>query len=106
MVGDIQQLVLVLGIVVAAASGGLRAWRQVACRETDAARGCAAHAAAVLARADAARGDPLAAALAGLSGIEVALLTHFTAPCTTILAAVLVEVLVAGAPSGRWQWGN
>ncbi|TFC55034.1 hypothetical protein E3O62_14685 [Cryobacterium sp. TMT2-15-1] len=44
----------------------------MACRETDAARGCAAHAAAVLARADAARGDPLAAALAGLSGIEVA----------------------------------
>ena len=109
MAGGIPLLVLVLGTVVAAASGGLRAWRQVACRETDAARGSAAHAArgsaahaaAVLARADAARGDLLAAALAGLSGFGVALLTHFTAPSTTILAAVLVGVLVAGAPCGQ-----
>ncbi len=125
MAGGIPLLVLVLGIVVAAAAVGVRAWRLVACGATAAepggstgpsARGgvadagraapgrpSVAHAAAVLARADAARADLLAAALAGLSGFGVALLTHFTAPSTTILAALLVGVLVAqpGAHPGR-----
>ena len=127
MAGGIPLLVLVLGIVAAAAACGVRAWRLVACSATDAVRadrssapgtgiagvgtgragpaqagrGSVAHAAAVLARADAARADLLAAALAGLSGFGIALLTHFTAPSTTILAGVLVGVLVAGAPRGR-----
>ena len=39
--------------------------------------------------------------MAGLSGFGIALLTHFTAPSTTILAGVLVGVLVAGSPRGH-----
>ena len=47
---------------------------------------------------DAARADIIAGALAALSGYGLALLTHFTAPSTTILAALLIGVLVAQSP--------
>lgn len=83
MAGGIPLLLLVLGIAAAVVAGGLRAWR-------GAASGGQGHA----------RADLLAAALAGLAGYGVALLTHFTAPATTIPAAVLAGLLLAQAPDG------
>jgi len=84
LAGGLPLLALVLGIVCVAAVGGLRRWQRSAHEATDTAGT-----------------DLLAAALAGLAGYGVALLTHFTAPSTTIVAAVLVGVLVAHLPGGR-----
>lgn len=46
------------------------------------------------------RSDLLAASVAGLTGYGLALLTHFTAPSTTIVAGVLVGVLLSTAATG------
>ncbi|WP_166804834.1 O-antigen ligase family protein [Cryobacterium sp. Sr8] len=83
LAGGIPLLVVVLGIAAAVVACGVRAWRA-------AARGGVGHA----------RADVLAAALAGLAGYGVALLTHFTAPSTTIVAAVLAGTLLAQVPDG------
>lgn len=81
MAGGIPLLLLVLGIAATVAVCGVRAWRSAAGNG--------------LGRA---RGDVIAAALAGLTGYGVALLTHFTAPSTTIVAAALAGILLAQAP--------
>lgn len=83
LAGGLPLLVLVIVVIVAGAWGGVRGWR-AACRSTT----------------DAVRPDLQAAALAGLAGFGVALLTHFTAPSTTIVAGVLAGALLAVGPSG------
>lgn len=88
MAGGLPLLVVVVGIVAVGAVVGLRAWRS-----------------AIGGAADAGRADVLAAALAALTGYGLALLTHFTAPSTTILTALLVGVLLAQAPSGGLRQG-
>ncbi|MFC5930972.1 O-antigen ligase family protein [Cryobacterium melibiosiphilum] len=93
LAGGVPLVMLVLGIVIAGVWGGVRGWRR-ACL-------AAAHlTAANLTATDAARPDLQAAALAGLAGFGVALLTHFTAPSTTIVAAALAGVLLAAGPTG------
>lgn len=89
LAGGLPLLVVVLGIVVAAAVVGVRAWRG-----------------STTGHADAGRADLLAAAGAGLAGFGVALLTHFTAPSTTILAALLIGVLVSRAPEADTKSGS
>ena len=79
MSGGIPLVILVVGIAIAACVRGLRSWGQ-ATRS-----------------GDAARGDLIAGALAGLAGFGIALQTHFTAPSTTILAALLLGAVVSRA---------
>ncbi|WBM79396.1 O-antigen ligase family protein [Cryobacterium breve] len=82
LAGGIPLLLVVLAILVSVGVLGVRAWLRAATGQ-----------------ADAARADVLAAAGAGLAGYGVALLTHFTAPSTTIVAAVLLGLLVSQAPT-------
>ncbi|TFD45846.1 hypothetical protein E3T55_18050, partial [Cryobacterium frigoriphilum] len=83
LAGGLPLLGLVLAILGVGAWGGVRGWRRACFTETDASRR-----------------DLQAAALAGLAGFGVALLTHFTAPSTTIVAAVLAGLLLAADPTG------
>ncbi|MDY7542563.1 MULTISPECIES: O-antigen ligase family protein [unclassified Cryobacterium] len=84
LAGGIPLLLVVLGIFVSVGVVGVRVWRRAA-----------------IGQADAARADVLAAAGAGLAGYGVALLTHFTAPSTTIVAGLLLGLLVSRAPKAR-----
>ncbi|MCI4658255.1 O-antigen ligase family protein [Cryobacterium zhongshanensis] len=84
MAGGVPLLLVVLAILVSVGVVGVRAWRRAA-----------------TGLADAARADVLAAAGAGLAGYGVALLTHFTAPSTTLVAALLLGILVSQAPRVR-----
>ncbi|TFB86766.1 hypothetical protein E3O10_14245 [Cryobacterium luteum] len=96
LAGGIPLLIVVGGLFITAAVFGLRSWRRLPNAEPTAAmRGPAASP-----KTDAARRDVLAGSLAALGGFGVALLTHFTAPSTTIVAALLLGILVAGRPEG------
>lgn len=85
LAGGLPLLVLVLTLVLAVAGLGFRRWRSATTVQPG-------------------RADILAGAIAGLAGYGLALLTHFTAPSTTILAALLVGMLVAAAPSDGLHW--
>ncbi|MBG6058642.1 O-antigen ligase [Cryobacterium sp. MP_M5] len=89
MAGGFPLLAVVLGIIVAASLGGVRRWLAAARGGTDSDRT-----------------DLLAGALAGLAAFGVALLTHFTAPSTTIVAAMLLGILVARGPDGGMGAGS
>ena len=98
LAGGIPLLAVVVGLLVTAAVIGLRSWRRLCVPEPVSA--AARRSTSGLVSADAARSDVLAGALGALGGFGVALLTHFTAPSTTIVAAFLLGVLVTGAPDG------
>ncbi|WP_104083567.1 O-antigen ligase family protein [Cryobacterium sp. Y11] len=97
LAGGIPLLVVVVGLLAIATALGVRSWRHLV---VPAATG---RVAAASLQADAARRDILAGALAALVGFGVALFTHFTAPSTTIVAALLLGVLVAHAPEGGFR---
>ncbi|WP_241984300.1 O-antigen ligase family protein [Cryobacterium sp. Hb1] len=99
LAGGIPLLAVVVGLLVTAAVIGLRSWRRLCVPEPVSA--AARRSTSGLVPADAARSDVLAGALAALGGFGVALLTHFTAPSTTIVAALLLGVLVTRAPDGE-----
>ncbi|MGY4859458.1 O-antigen ligase family protein [Cryobacterium sp. AP23] len=86
LAGGIPLLLVVLGIAAWAVWKGARRWWRLA--------GQPAHAS---------HADLLAAALAGLAGYGVGLLTHFTAPATAIPAALLLGVLLAVPAEGGWR---
>ncbi|WP_241992095.1 O-antigen ligase family protein [Cryobacterium lyxosi] len=98
LAGGIPLLAVVVGLLVTAAVVGLRSWRRLCVPEPVSAT--ARRSTSGLVSADAARSDVLAGALAALGGFGVALLTHFTAPSTTIVAALLLGVLATRAPDG------
>lgn len=112
LAGGIPLLVVVVGLLVVATASGLRAWRRAPAPVPSALPTAAGRIPAQpLKRSqrlkpaqpqkeDAGRRDTLAGALAALGGFGVALLTHFTAPATTIVAALLLGILVAHAPHG------
>ena len=98
LAGGIPLLVVVVGLLAIATAGGFRAWRRLTLPP-----------AFTLSKgrlplpslqADAARRDVLAGSLAALGGFGAALLTHFTAPSTTIVAALLLGILVTHPPDG------
>lgn len=82
LAGGIPLLLVVMAITVVVGWQGVRRWLRLAGQP-----------------AEAAHADLLAAALAGLAGYAVGLLTHFTAPATAIPAAFLLGVLLA-VPAG------
>ena len=100
MAGGIPLLVVVVGLLVLAAVCGFRSWRRLSLPRAVATQPAVVRLPSSLATADAARRDMLAGALAALGGFGVALLTHFTAPSTTIVAALLLGILVAHEPDG------
>jgi len=85
LAGGLPLLVLVLALVLAVAAIGIRRWRSATAVQPG-------------------RADTLAGAIAGLAGYGLALLTHFTAPSTSILAALLVGILVSAAPPSGLRW--
>ncbi|WP_104178813.1 tetratricopeptide repeat protein [Cryobacterium sp. Y50] len=98
LAGGIPLLVVVVGLLVTAAVVGLSSWRRLGVPEPLSA--AARRSTGGLVSADVARSDVLAGAFAALGGFGVALLTHFTAPSTTIVAALLLGALVTRAPVG------
>jgi O-antigen ligase len=100
LAGGIPLLVVVVVVLVTATGFGLRSWLHLSASASSALPATARRSPTGSMTTDAARRDILAAALAALGGFGVAMLTHFTAPSTTILAALLLGILGACRSEG------